>query len=155
MAAWAMNWYELMLKFQSAFLRKREGCWKNLENSETVLIRVKVFSIDGNGRETLMPTYEYQCDSCDYRFEQFQTMKAEPIKICPQCRGSVRRLIGSGAGVIFKGSGFYQTDYRSPSYQKKAEAEKKTSSAKDSKPVAESKSEQSPSSSSPGPTKKK
>ena len=72
-----------------------------------------------------MPTYEYQCDSCDYQFEQFQSMKAEPVKICPQCHGSLRRLIGSGAGFIFKGSGFYQTDYRSPSYQKKAEAEKK------------------------------
>ena len=74
-----------------------------------------------------MPTYEYQCDSCHYRFEQFQSIKAEPIKTCPKCQASVHRLIGSGAGILFKGSGFYQTDYRSSSYQKKAQAEKKLS----------------------------
>lgn len=71
-----------------------------------------------------MPTYEYECSQCSHRFEQFQSIKAEPIKICPVCKGAIRRLIGSGAGIIFKGSGFYQTDYRSSSYQKKAEAEK-------------------------------
>ena len=74
-----------------------------------------------------MPTYEYQCESCGYQFEEFQSITAEPIKTCPQCQGNVRRLISSGAGIIFKGSGFYQTDYRSPSYKKKAEAEKKKS----------------------------
>ena len=102
-----------------------------------------------------MPTYEYKCDACSHQFEQFQSMKAEPVKICPQCQDSVRRLIGSGAGIIFKGSGFYQTDYRSSSYQKKADAEKKTSTAKDSKPAGESKSEKSPSSSSSGSAKEK
>lgn len=71
-----------------------------------------------------MPTYEYECTQCAHRFEQFQSIKAEPINICPVCKGATRRLIGSGAGIIFKGSGFYQTDYRSSSYQKKAEAEK-------------------------------
>lgn len=71
-----------------------------------------------------MPTYEYECIQCAHRFEQFQSIKAEPINICPVCKGTTRRLIGSGSGIIFKGSGFYQTDYRSSSYQKKAEAEK-------------------------------
>lgn len=72
-----------------------------------------------------MPTYEYQCESCSHKFEAFQSITAEPIKACPVCKGKVRRLIGGGAAILFKGSGFYQTDYRSPSYQKKAEAEKK------------------------------
>ena len=72
-----------------------------------------------------MPTYEYECNQCSHRFEQFQSMKAEPIKECPVCKGETRRLIGSGAGIIFKGSGFYQTDYRSSSYRKKAEADQK------------------------------
>ncbi|MBI4368235.1 MAG: zinc ribbon domain-containing protein [Candidatus Omnitrophica bacterium] len=75
-----------------------------------------------------MPTYEYQCDACSHQFEQFQSITAEAIKICPVCQGSVRRLIGKGGGIIFKGTGFYQTDYRSTSYQKKAEAEKKNQS---------------------------
>lgn len=57
-------------------------------------------------------------------------MSAEPIKICPVCQAAVRRLIGGGAGIIFKGSGFYQTDYRSSTYQKKADADKKPSEAK-------------------------
>lgn len=70
-----------------------------------------------------MPTYEYECSQCSHRFEQFQSIKAEPIKICPVCKGEPRRLISRGAGIIFKGSGFYQTDYRSSSYQKKAEAD--------------------------------
>ena len=72
-----------------------------------------------------MPTYEYQCDSCSHAFEQYQSIKDEPIKVCPVCQKPVRRLIGSGGGILFKGSGFYQTDYRSSGYQKKAEAEKK------------------------------
>ena len=60
-----------------------------------------------------MPTYEYQCSHCDDRFEEFQSITAEPICKCPKCGSSkVRRLIGCGSGVIFKGSGFYQTDYK-------------------------------------------
>ena len=59
-----------------------------------------------------MPTYEYECDQCGEHFEKFQSMKDEPVKTCPQCGGSVRRLIGPGAAIIFKGSGFYATDYR-------------------------------------------
>ncbi len=72
-----------------------------------------------------MPTYEYECDACGHKFEQFQSITAAPVKVCPICRKKkVRRLIGTGAGVIFKGSGFYATDYRSEGYQKAAAAEK-------------------------------
>lgn len=75
-----------------------------------------------------MPTYEYMCESCGHEFEKFQTITAKPIRKCPECgKNNVQRLIGAGAGVIFKGSGFYQTDYRSESYKKSAESEKKTS----------------------------
>ena len=79
-----------------------------------------------------MPTYEYICDSCKHQFEQFQSIKARPIRKCPECgRLSVQRLIGAGAGIIFKGSGFYQTDYRSEGYKKAAEGEKKSSTDKE------------------------
>jgi putative FmdB family regulatory protein len=72
-----------------------------------------------------MPTYDYQCDACDHKFEEFQSITAKPLKKCPQCgKPKLRRLFGTGAAVIFKGSGFYQTDYRSESYQKEASAEK-------------------------------
>ncbi len=59
-----------------------------------------------------MPTYEYACDSCGHRFDVFQAMKDEPLKECVKCGKEVRRLIGSGAGIIFKGSGFYVNDYK-------------------------------------------
>ncbi len=76
-----------------------------------------------------MPTYEYKCESCGYEFERFQSITAKPIRRCPKCnKTSARRLIGIGAGVIFKGPGFYQTDYRSESYKKAAEKEKSTTS---------------------------
>jgi putative FmdB family regulatory protein len=60
-----------------------------------------------------MPTYEYECQKCGHRFEQFQSITADPLKRCPKpkCRGKVKRLLGTGAGIIFKGSGFYLTDY--------------------------------------------
>lgn len=70
-----------------------------------------------------MPTYEYECRQCGHRFEKFQSMKDEPLKKCEKCGGDVRRLIGTGAGILFKGSGFYQTDYRSKSYKDKAKSE--------------------------------
>ena len=71
-----------------------------------------------------MPTYEYQCDACGNRFEKFQSMTAAPIKKCPRCgKNKVRRLVSAGAGIIFKGSGFYITDYRDQSYKDKAKAE--------------------------------
>lgn len=66
-----------------------------------------------------MPTYEYECQKCGHRFEEFQSMKDEPLKKCPQCKGKVKRLIGAGAGFLFKGSGFYITDYRSSGYSEK------------------------------------
>ena len=59
-----------------------------------------------------MPTYDYQCSDCGHRFEQFQKMSDARVKTCPQCGGKVNRLIGTGAAVIFKGSGFHSTDYR-------------------------------------------
>lgn len=62
-----------------------------------------------------MPTYEYECTSCHIRFEKFQSIKDDPLSICPECNGSVKRLIGAGIGIIFKGSGFYTTDYRKSS----------------------------------------
>ena len=72
-----------------------------------------------------MPTYDYECDACGHTFEKFQSMTARPIRTCPKCqRRKVRRLIGTGAGVIFRGSGFYATDYRSESYKKAAEKDK-------------------------------
>lgn len=72
-----------------------------------------------------MPTYDYACDACHHEFEVFESISAEPQKKCPKCKkNKLRRLFGAGAGLIFKGSGFYQTDYRSDSYKKAAEAEK-------------------------------
>ena len=74
-----------------------------------------------------MPTYDYLCEACDHEFELFQTI-SEPIKRkCPECKKpKLRRLFGTGAAVVFKGSGFYQTDYRSESYKKGAEKDKKS-----------------------------
>src|SRR2546425_11560460 len=97
-----------------------------------------------------MPTYDYSCDACQHEFEVFEPITAQPQKKCPKCKKNrLRRLFGAGAGLIFKGSGFYQTDYRSESYKKAAEAEKpKTETAssdtksdtKTDKPKTESKS---------------
>jgi len=58
-----------------------------------------------------MPTYEYKCEDCGYKFEKFQSMKDKPIEKCPKCEGRVRRLISGGGGIIFKDSGFHTTDY--------------------------------------------
>src|SRR5271157_4316951 len=91
-----------------------------------------------------MPTYEYQCEKCNQTFEVFQAMKDEAYTVCPKecCRleawgaGTVKRLIGTGAGLIFKGSGFYITDYRSPDYNESAKKESgtKESGTKESGP---------------------
>jgi putative FmdB family regulatory protein len=62
-----------------------------------------------------MPTYEYKCQICGYSFEKFQSIKDKPLEKCPECHGKIQRLIGGGAGIIFKGSGFYSTDYHSNS----------------------------------------
>jgi putative FmdB family regulatory protein len=80
-----------------------------------------------------MPTYDYKCDACGSTFERFQSITAEPSRKCPQCgKLKARRLISPGAGLIFKGSGFYITDYRSEGYKDAAKAE---SGAADSKPA--------------------
>jgi len=71
-----------------------------------------------------MPTYEYECTKCHHHFELEQSINDEPRKRCPKCRGKVIRLISGGGGVIFKGSGFHITDYRSESYKKDAAKDK-------------------------------
>ena len=109
-----------------------------------------------------MPTYDYQCSECGHEFELFQQMSDSVKRKCPECgKNRLKRLIGTGAGIIFKGGGFYETDYRSDSYKKGAEAEKKGAESKsDAKPDAKktdskkSKSEPAKSSESK-PTKKK
>jgi putative FmdB family regulatory protein len=119
-----------------------------------------------------MPTYEYLCDACGHRFDQFQSITAKPIRRCPVCRKlKLRRLIGTGAGIIFKGSGFYETDYRSEGYKTAAKADApgadaKKESATETKPATdapaksetktETRSESKPSASQPKtPSKKK
>ena len=68
-----------------------------------------------------MPTYEYECGACGHRFEKYQSMTEKAIKKCPKCgKAKAMRMISGGAGVLFKGSGFYQTDYRSKSYKESA-----------------------------------
>lgn len=89
-----------------------------------------------------MPTYDYKCLACDVRFEKFQGITAPPIEECPECGGKVKRLIGAGAGLIFKGSGFYSTDYRSEGYKESAKKDKKESSDKDSSSDKSEKKEQ-------------
>src|SRR5436309_1696794 len=72
-----------------------------------------------------MPTYDYHCDSCEHDFEHFQSIKDDPLKDCPECgKSKLRRLFGTGAAIVFKGSGFYKTDYRSDSYKKRAAEDK-------------------------------
>src|SRR5437588_4033576 len=81
-----------------------------------------------------MPTYDYSCDACQHEFEVFEPITAEPQKKCPKCKKNrLRRLFGAGAGIIFKGSGFYQTDYRSDSYKKAADADSKSQKSSESK----------------------
>ena len=81
-----------------------------------------------------MPTYEYECRACKHNFDEFQGINDAPLKKCPKCgKAKLRRVYGAGAAVIFKGSGFYQTDYRSESY--KAAAKKETESS--GKPAGE------------------
>lgn len=96
-----------------------------------------------------MPTYEYECDDCGHEFELFQSMKEDPIQLCPACgKDKARRLLGVGAGIIFKGSGFYETDYKRQPETKKTESAKADSNGKaqsngksETKPKSESKKE--------------
>lgn len=85
-----------------------------------------------------MPTYEYECNKCGHRFERFQMMTDKPLQRCPKCRGKIRRLISGGAGIIFKGHGFYVTDYRTESYkagEKKDKPADKPAEKPDKKPA--------------------
>lgn len=90
-----------------------------------------------------MPTYEYECEACGHQFERFQSITAPAVKTCPKCRKTkVKRVFSPGAGVLFKGSGFYQTDYRSKSYQERAKKENEASSSqKKSEPTPAPKKE--------------
>jgi putative FmdB family regulatory protein len=85
-----------------------------------------------------MPTYDYRCTACGHEFEKFQQITNAAIRVCPKCgKRKVRRLIGIGAGIIFKGSGFHQTDYRSESYKKAAEKDKAGGDGSSKAPAAE------------------
>lgn len=92
-----------------------------------------------------MPTYDYVCEKCEHEWEEFQSITAKPTRKCPKCKKlKARRRIGPGAGILFKGGGFYQTDYRSESYKKAADADSKSqssssSSSSDSKSSGDSK----------------
>jgi len=97
-----------------------------------------------------MPTYDYECGHCQHKFEQYQSITAAPIRKCPECgKNKVKRLIGTGAGIIFKGSGFYITDYRSDSYKAAAKAD----SGEKSSTNGESKSKDSATSTAPAASK--
>lgn len=91
-----------------------------------------------------MPTYDYQCAACDHEFELFQSINDSVKRKCPECgRMRLKRLFGTGAAIMFKGSGFYQTDYRSESYKKAAEADKKSTESKSESSSSDSKSKKS------------
>lgn len=94
-----------------------------------------------------MPTYEYECQKCGKTFDLFQSMKDDPIKTCPdkKCKGRVKRLLGTGAGLIFKGSGFYITDYRSEGYKSAAKKDSTSPAPAKSESKSESKPESKPS----------
>lgn len=101
-----------------------------------------------------MPTYEYACAACGHRFEEFQSMSAKPIKKCPKCKkNKVQRLISGGAGFIFKGSGFYETDYRSDSYKSAAKAD--TAPAASTPAKSETKTETTPAPAAPAKSESK
>ena len=87
-----------------------------------------------------MPTYDYECSQCGHKWEEFHSITAKPLRKCPDCgKLKAKRVIGAGGGIIFKGSGFYQTDYRSSSYKKDAAADTKTQSpSSDSKSSGDS-----------------
>jgi putative FmdB family regulatory protein len=129
----------------SFLLKKSQVCFllfSILRNRALALPYVFVFV---NRRSIEMPTYEYRCENCGYEMEAFQSMKDEPLKKCPECsKNKLKRLIGTGAGIIFKGSGFYETDYRSDSYKKAEQKDKSGSSSSDSKKATDSGSKEKP-----------
>ena len=80
-----------------------------------------------------MPTYDYKCQACSHQFEKFQSITSSAIRKCPECgKLKVKRLLGTGGGIIFKGSGFYETDYRSDGYKAAAEKDKPAAESKNS-----------------------
>ncbi|MEQ8318368.1 MAG: zinc ribbon domain-containing protein [Phycisphaerales bacterium] len=97
-----------------------------------------------------MPTYDYRCNACDHEFELFQSMSDKVKRTCPECgKKALERLIGTGAALLFKGSGFYETDYRSESYTKaqkadKPDADSKSDAKPESKPKSDSKADKKP-----------
>jgi putative FmdB family regulatory protein len=106
-----------------------------------------------------MPTYEYRCEACGHEFERFQSITAKPIRKCPKCgKNKVKRLLSTGGGLIFKGSGFYITDYRSDQYKNAAKAEggpssEKPSEKSEAKPTAEKSAAKTESAPAPAPIK--
>jgi len=88
-----------------------------------------------------MPTYEYECEKCGHIFEEYQSISAEPLKNCPKndCDGAVKRLFSSGGGFLFKGSGFYITDYRSDKYKQSARSDSSSSGKSGSSASSEKK----------------
>ncbi len=92
-----------------------------------------------NNKGNDMPTYEYRCLKCDKTFDEFQSIKANPLKNCKYCSGKVERVIGMGGGFILKGSGFYSTDYRKPDYKEKEKKEKERKDKPVSCPASKSK----------------
>ena len=97
-----------------------------------------------------MPTYDYICDACQHEFEAYESIKADSQTICPTCQEpKLRRKIGAGAAILFKGSGFYQTDYRSESYKKGAQADKPADSSSSSSTSASGSSSPAPAKSEP------
>jgi len=93
-----------------------------------------------------MPTYSYRCTKCGHEFEEFQSITASPITFCPECEGLVERIITGGAGLLFKGSGFYITDYRNEKYKSDARKDHHSSSSS-SESSSKSKKSNSPKSS--------
>ncbi len=89
-----------------------------------------------------MPTYDYKCRDCDYQFEKFQKMSAEPLKECPRCGGAVRKLISGGAGIVFKGSGFYVNDYAKKDKKESIGSKSETVSQADKKADTQPKSDE-------------
>ena len=103
-----------------------------------------------------MPTYDYECDGCGHEFELFQSISESVKRKCPECgKNKLRRLFGTGGAIMFKGSGFYETDYRSDSYKKGEKAEKKASekSSSDSSKKSDTKSKSESKSTKPAPKK--
>ena len=88
-----------------------------------------------------MPTYEYLCENCEHNFDEFQSMTADPLKTCPECnKDTLKRVIGGGAAIIFKGSGFYETDYRSDSYKDAAKKDTESATSSDTSSKSDSSS---------------